>query len=233
MRTQDSPASSVLASPLGHNVFLPVVVDRRNETWLRLLRGSIEGPKMEAVRFSTAGKHDALNGQIACGESVERISQHSGVWLNSFSHRAFFDIRGEDEIAHLIKRRKGLCRPLAVQEIDADVRGSNLSPIGRSGSACGCGDPPLWVLCDGVDDSCTKATIGSDNQDLAFRGPCFRNSQQDKASFQIVSTMPRTELRSKPPKDRKPGSSRPWSGGRQSAEDRSGARTQPWTLSIS
>src|SRR4029077_15442596 len=155
-----------------------------------------------------------------CGESVERICQHSGVWLNSFSHRPLFDIRGEDEIGHLIKRQKGLCRPFAIQEIDADVRGSGLSPIGRSGSACGCGDPPSWVLCDGVDDTCTKDTIGSHNQDLAFRDPCFRSSRQDKASFQIVSTKPRTELRSKPPKDRKPSSSRPWSGGRQSAEGR-------------
>src|ERR1700733_1369812 len=66
MRTQDSPASSVLGGPLGHNVFLPVVVDRRNETWLRLLRGSIEGPKMEAVRFSPAGKDDALKGLLCC-----------------------------------------------------------------------------------------------------------------------------------------------------------------------
>jgi hypothetical protein len=133
-------------------------------------------PKMEAVRFGTAGKHDALNGQIACAESVERIFQHSGVWLNSFSHRPFFDIRGEDESGHLIKRRKGLCRPLAVQEIDADVRGSGLSPIGWRGSACSCGDSPSWVLFDGVDDTCAKDTIGSHNQDLALRDGCFRSS---------------------------------------------------------
>src|SRR5258707_7394831 len=151
MGTQDRPASSVLSGPFSHNVFLLVVVDRRNETWLGLLRWSIERPKTEAVRLGTAGKHDALKRHLARGESVEHIFQHSGVWLNSFSHRPFFDIRGEDEISHLIKRRKGLCRALAIQEIDADVRGSGLSPIGGSGSACGCGDPPSWVLCDGVD----------------------------------------------------------------------------------
>src|SRR5882762_2079533 len=183
MRTQDSPASSVFGGPLGHNVFLLVVVDRRNETCLRLLGGSIEGPKMETVRFRTAGKHDALKGQIACGESVKRIFQHSGVWLNSFSHRAFFDIRGEDEIGHLIKRRKGLCRPFAVQEIDTDVRGSGLSPIGWSGSACGCDDSPPWVLRDGFDDTCTEDAVGSNNQDLAFRDGCFRIAGHRKVPF--------------------------------------------------
>src|SRR4029077_16647763 len=116
MRTQDSPASSVPGGPFSHNVFLLVVVDGRDEPWIRLLRGSIECPKMEAVRFGTAGKHDALKGQIARGESVERIFQHSGVWLTSFRHGGFLDIRGEDEIGHLIKRRKALCRPLAIQE---------------------------------------------------------------------------------------------------------------------
>src|SRR5579864_8626274 len=233
MRTQDGPACTVLGGPFSHNVFLLVVVDRRNETGLRLLRRSIESPKAEAVRLGTAGKHDALKGQIARGKSVERIFQHSGIWLDSFSHGGFLDIGSEDQIGHLIKRRKGLCRAFAVHEIDADVRGSGLSPIGWCGSACSSGDSPSWVLCDGVDDSCTKDTIRSHNQDLTFRGPCFRSSQQGKASFQIVSTMPRTELRSKPPKDQKPGSSRPWSGVRRSAEDRSGARIQPWTHSIS
>src|SRR5580692_10826469 len=193
MGTQDRPASSVRSGPFSHYVFLLVVVDRRDETWLCLLGRGVERPKTEAVRLGTAGKHDALKRHIARGESVERIFQYSGIWLNSFSHRGFLDIGSEDKIGHLIKRRKGLCRPFAVQEIDADVRGSGLSPIARSGSARGCGDPPLWVLCDGVNDSCTKDTIGSHNQDLVFRGPCFRSSQQDKASFQIVSTMPRTD----------------------------------------
>src|SRR6202795_4632139 len=109
MGTQDRPASSVLSGPFSHNVFLLVVVDRRNETWLRLLRWSIKRPKTEAVRLGTTGEHDALKRHIAGGESVERIFQHSGIWLNSFSHRGFFNIGGEDEIGHLIKRRKGLC----------------------------------------------------------------------------------------------------------------------------
>src|SRR5246127_2048348 len=176
MRTQDSPASSVLGGPLGHNVFLLVVVNRRNETGLLLLRWSIESPKAEAVRLGAAGKHDALKRHIARGESVERIFQHSGIWLDSFSHRWFLDIRSEDQIAHLIKRRKCFCRALAVHEIDADVRGSGLSPIGWRGSACSCGDSPFWVLCDGVDDTCAKDAVGSHNQDLALRDGCFRTS---------------------------------------------------------
>src|SRR6202043_1287957 len=100
-----------------HNVFLLVVVDRRNETWLRLLRWSIEPPQTEAVRLGTTRKHDWLNRNIAGGESVERIFQHSGIWLDSFSHGGFLDIGSEDQIAHLIKRRKCLCRALAVHQI--------------------------------------------------------------------------------------------------------------------
>src|SRR6266446_4086391 len=92
MRTQDGPASSVLGGPFSHNVFLLVVMDRRNETWLHLLRWSIECPKTEAVRLGTTGKHDALKRHLARGESIERIFQHSGIWLNSFSHGGFFDI---------------------------------------------------------------------------------------------------------------------------------------------
>src|SRR6202166_433795 len=176
MRTQDGPASSVLGGPFSHNVFLLVVMDRRNEPRLRLLRWSIERPKAEAVRLRTTGKHDALKRHIAGGESVERILQHPGIWLNCFSHRRFFDIGGEDQIGHLIKRRKGFCCALAVHEIDADVKGSGLSPIGWRGSACSCGDSPSWVLCDGVDDTCAKDTIGSHNQDLALRDECFRSS---------------------------------------------------------
>src|SRR5579863_881818 len=195
MGAQDGPAGSVLGGPFSDNVFLLVIVDRRNETWLCLFSRSVEGPKTEAVRLSAAGKHNTLKRHIVRGESIERIFQHSGIWLDSFSHRGFLDIGSEDQIAHLIKRRKCLCRALAVHEIDADVRGSGLSPIGWCGSACSSGDSPSWVLCDGVDDSCTKDTIRSHNQDLTFRSPCFRSSQQDKATFQIVSTMPRTELR--------------------------------------
>src|ERR1700676_4808689 len=169
MRTQDGPACSVLGGPFSHNVFLLVVVDRRNETGLRLLRWSIESPKAEAVRLGTAGKHDALKRHIAGGESVERIFQHSGIWLDSFSHRGFLDLGSEDQSAHLIKRRKCLCRALAVHEIDAHVRGSGLSPIGWRGSACSCGDSPFWVLCDGADDTCAKAAIGAHNKYLAPR----------------------------------------------------------------
>src|SRR6202041_1341665 len=130
MRTQDGPVGSVLGAPFSNHVLLVVVVDRRDEPWLGLLRWSIERPKTEAVRLGTAGKHNALKGQIARGESVERISQHSGIRLDSFSHRGFLDIGGEDQIGQLIKRRKCLCRALAVQEIDADVRGRGLSAIG-------------------------------------------------------------------------------------------------------
>src|SRR6266852_5784180 len=104
MGTQDRPASTVLSRPFSHYVFLLVVVDRRNETWLCLLRWSVERPQTEAVRFGAAGKHDALKRHIARGKSVERIFQHSGIWLNSFSHRGFLDIGSEDQIGHLIKR---------------------------------------------------------------------------------------------------------------------------------
>src|SRR5258706_10911058 len=104
MGTQDRPASSVPGGPFSRNVFLLVVVDRRNETRLCLLRWSIERPKTEAVRLGTAGKHDTLKRHVARGESVERIFQHSGIWLDSFSHRGFLDIGSEDQIAHLIKR---------------------------------------------------------------------------------------------------------------------------------
>src|SRR6202043_4282182 len=97
-----APAGSVLGRPFSHNVFLLVVVDRRNETGLRLLRRSIESPKAEAVRLGTAGKHDALKRHIASGKSVERIFQHSGIWLDSFSHGGFLDIGSEDQIAPLI-----------------------------------------------------------------------------------------------------------------------------------
>ena len=104
MRTQDRPASSILSGPFSHNVFLLVVVDRRNETRLCLLRWSVERPKTEAVRLRTAGKDDALKRYIACGESVERIFQHSCIWLDCFSHRGFLDIGSKDQIGHLIKR---------------------------------------------------------------------------------------------------------------------------------
>ena len=66
--------------------------------------GSVEGPKTEAVRLGTAGQHDALKRHSACGESVERVFQHSGIWLNGFSHGGFFDIGREDQIGHLIER---------------------------------------------------------------------------------------------------------------------------------
>src|ERR1700720_720730 len=104
MRTQDRPASSVLGSPISHNVFLLVVVDRRNETWLCLLRWSVERPKTETVRLGAAGKHDALRRHTARGKTVERILQHSGIRLNSFSHRGFLDVGSEDQICHVIKR---------------------------------------------------------------------------------------------------------------------------------
>src|ERR1700730_2468665 len=103
MGTQDCPASSVLGGPFGHNIFLLVVVDRRNETWVCLLGWSVERPKTEAVGLRTAGKHDALKRQIAGGESVERVFQRSGIWLNRFSHRRFLDIGSEDQIGHPIK----------------------------------------------------------------------------------------------------------------------------------
>src|ERR1700736_6982351 len=234
MGTQDRPASSVLRGPCSHNVFLLVVVDRRDETWFCLLRWSVERSKTETVRLGTAGKHDALKRHIARGESVERIFQHSGIWLDSFSHGGFLDIGSEDQIGHLIKRLKCLCRALAVHQIHADVRGSGLSPIGRRGSACSCGDSPSWVLCDGVDNTRTKDAIGSHNQDLALRDGCFRSSGHGKvSSFQVELIKPSTELESKRPNHPNPNSSRPWSGVRRSAEDRSGARIQPWTHSIS
>src|SRR5216684_8504319 len=104
MRTQDRPASSVLSGPFSNNVFLLMVVDRRNETWLCLLRWSVERPETEAIRLGTAGQRDALKRDIARGKSVERVFQHSGVWLNGFSHRGFFDVGSEDQIGHLSER---------------------------------------------------------------------------------------------------------------------------------
>src|SRR5580658_9960975 len=101
MGTQDGPVGSVLSRPFSHNVFLLVVVDRRNETRLCLLRWSVERTKTEAVRLGAAGKQDALKRHVARGESVERIFQHSGVWLNSFCHRGFLDVGSEDQIGHL------------------------------------------------------------------------------------------------------------------------------------
>src|ERR1700719_556447 len=104
MGTQDRPAGSVLSGPFSHNVFLLVVVDRRDETWLCLPRWSVERPETEAVRLGTAGKHDALKRHMARCEGVERISQHSGIRLNSLSHRGFLDIGRENQIGHLGKR---------------------------------------------------------------------------------------------------------------------------------
>src|ERR1700688_3370844 len=100
MGTQDRPASSVVSSPFQQNVFFLVVVDRRNETWLRLLRRSVKRSETEAIRLGTTGKHDALKRHIARGESVKRIFQHSRIWLNSFSHRGLPDIGSEDQIGH-------------------------------------------------------------------------------------------------------------------------------------
>src|ERR1700680_3234386 len=104
MGTQDRPASSVLSGPFSDNVFLLVVVDRRNETWLGLLRRSVERPKTETVRLGAARKHDSVQTHTARGESVERIFQHSGIRLNSFSHRGLLDVGREDQICHVIER---------------------------------------------------------------------------------------------------------------------------------
>src|SRR5258708_12821474 len=99
MGTQDRPASSVPGGPFSHNVFLLVVVDRRNETWLCLFRWSVERPKTEAVGLRTAGQHDALKRHIARRKSVERVFQHSAIWLNGFSHSGFLDAATENQIA--------------------------------------------------------------------------------------------------------------------------------------
>src|ERR1700675_3456269 len=104
MGTQDRPASTVFIGPFSHNVFLLVVVDRRNETWDCLFRWSVERPETEAIRLGTAGQHDALERHIARGKSVERVFQHSGIWLNGFSHRGSLDVGSEDQIGHLIER---------------------------------------------------------------------------------------------------------------------------------
>jgi hypothetical protein len=141
--------------------------------------GAFERPEAEAVGLGAAGKKDALNGHIACGESGERIFQHSGIGLARFSHGGLLDIGGEDQSGQLIKGGKGALRTLAVQQIDADVRGSGLRPVGRCGSTRGSGDPPLRVPCNGVDDTCAKHAIGSNKQDLAMQGGCFRSSGLD------------------------------------------------------
>src|SRR5260370_14435221 len=98
MGTQDGPDRCVVGGPFSHNVFLLVVMDRRNEPWLCLLRWSIERPKTEAVRLGNTGKHDALKRHLARGESVERIFQHSGIGVNSLSHRGLLDIGTADQI---------------------------------------------------------------------------------------------------------------------------------------
>src|ERR1700680_5300769 len=103
MGTQDRPASSILSGPFSHNSFLLMVVDRRNETWLCLFRWSVERAKTEAVRLGTAGQHDALKRHIAPGKSVERVFQHSGIWLNGLRHRWFLDVGSEDQIGHVIE----------------------------------------------------------------------------------------------------------------------------------
>src|SRR6266446_3959339 len=104
MGTQDGTAGSVLSRPFSHNVLLLVVVDRRNETWLRLLRRSVERPKTETVRLGNAGKHDALKRHSARGKTVERILQHSRIRHNSFRHRGFLDVGSEHQISHVIER---------------------------------------------------------------------------------------------------------------------------------
>src|SRR5260370_3694194 len=146
MRTQDRPASSVVSGPFSHNMFLLVVVDRRNETWLCLLRWSVERRETEAVRLGAAGKHDALKRHTARGESVERIFQHSGIWLNSFSHRRFLDIGGADQVGHLIARCNKLCRPLGGPAVDADVRGGGRRPVVCRGAEGGTVGRARWVL---------------------------------------------------------------------------------------
>src|SRR5258708_6787541 len=73
--------------------------------------------------------------------------------------------------------------------------GPSLKPIGWRGSACSCGDAASWVLCDGVDDACTKDAIGSHNQDLAFRDACFRSSGHGKVSFKSKLIRPSTDLK--------------------------------------
>src|SRR5271170_7705381 len=103
MGTQHRPAGTVPGRPFNDNVFLPVVMDRRNETWLCLFRWSVERPKTEAVGLRTAGQHDTLKKDIAPSKSVEGVFQHSGIWLNGFSHRGFFDVGREDQIGHLIE----------------------------------------------------------------------------------------------------------------------------------
>src|SRR6266403_358776 len=104
MGTQDRPAGTVFIGPVSRNVLLLVVVDWRDETWLCLLRWSVERPETEAVGLRTASQDDALKRHIARGESVERVFQHFGIWRNSFSHRGLLDISREDQIGHLIKR---------------------------------------------------------------------------------------------------------------------------------
>src|SRR5258705_11993955 len=104
MGTEARPAGSVLSGPLSHDVFLLVVVDRRNETWICLLRWSVERAKTEPVGLGTAGKNDALKRYLAGGQSVERIFQHSGIGLDSFRHRGFLDIGSEDQVGHFIER---------------------------------------------------------------------------------------------------------------------------------
>src|ERR1700681_4593360 len=150
MGTQDRPASTVFIGPFSQNVFLLVVVDRRNKTWLRFLRRSVERPETEAIRLGTAGQHDALKRDIARGKSVERVFQHSGIWLNGFSHRGFLDVGSEDQISQLIKRCEGLCRALAIHEIDTDVWARGLRPVSRHGSTRVYGDAPWGILCEGV-----------------------------------------------------------------------------------
>src|ERR1700722_284857 len=104
MWTQHRPACAVFVGPFSDDIFLLVIVDRRNEAWLCFFRWSVEGPEAEAVGLRTAGQDDPLKRDAPRGKSVESVFQHSGIWLNGFSHRWFLNVGCKNQIGHLVEK---------------------------------------------------------------------------------------------------------------------------------
>src|SRR4029077_17949810 len=73
VRTQDCPACSILLRPSSCNVFLLVIMNRRNQTRLSFFCRGIEGTETESIGFGAACEHNALEWDVARGEGIERI----------------------------------------------------------------------------------------------------------------------------------------------------------------
>src|SRR5260370_2363828 len=69
MGTQDGPADSVRSRPFSHNVFLRVVVDRRDQTWPCLLRPTVERPNTATVPLATSTMSHLLTMPLYSGST--------------------------------------------------------------------------------------------------------------------------------------------------------------------